>query len=92
MKVAVPMNPTTRLFTVPNFPCLAKIRCYYSTTTEGLETFLNIGRFPHEHPTYRVHDGLLYDSGRIVVPEVSDLRQRVITEHHVTPTAGHSGL
>nr|GEW15858.1 Ty3/gypsy retrotransposon protein [Tanacetum cinerariifolium] len=57
-----------------------------------LQILLSTANSPHEHPTYCVHDGLLYRTGRIVVPAVSDLRQRVITKYHATPTVGHSEL
>nr|GEV15399.1 Ty3/gypsy retrotransposon protein [Tanacetum cinerariifolium] len=93
-KVADPLSrvdePHYLALTMPNFPGLEEIWRFYSTTSEGLQILLSIANSPHEPPTYRVHDDLLYRSGRIVVPAVSDIRQRVITEYHATPTAVHS--
>jgi len=42
--------------------------------------------------TYEFKKGLLYLKGRLFVPDVADLRQKLIQEFHATPLSGHSSL
>lgn len=85
-------DPHVLSFTFPTFPWLEELRRYYSTTPAGLAFLSQIATTPQHFPHHRVHDGLVYYSGRIEIPDVPDLRCRIIAEHHATPMGGHSGL
>lgn len=41
---------------------------------------------------YRVQDGLLYWKGRLVVPAVDTLIQKLLLEYHSSPIGGHAGI
>lgn len=81
-------DPHLLSITSPTFPWLEEICRHYTTTPEGLEFLQQLASSPQQFPLYRVHNGLVYRFGKIVVPNVVDLRQQVIIEHHATPMGG----
>jgi hypothetical protein len=46
---------------------------------------------PQLKPHYTTKGGLLYWKGRVVIPENSELIQKILTENHTSPIGGHSG-
>ena len=40
---------------------------------------------------FRIHDGVLKQGDRLCVPDVTDLRQRILQEAHYTPYNVHPG-
>jgi hypothetical protein len=46
---------------------------------------------PQLKPHYTTKGGLLYWKGRVVIPENSELIQKILQENHTSPIGGHSG-
>jgi hypothetical protein len=47
---------------------------------------------PESMTNYKLHDGLLYFEGRIVIPPTSTLKHEILHEFHASKLAGHSGV
>ena len=41
---------------------------------------------------YSIQGGLLFRNGKVCVPDVDDIRQKVLFECHDVPSAGHPGI
>lgn len=61
---------------------------------EALRTFYRAHpmRITDSQRRYRLHDGLWYSEGRIVVPDDDTIKQMVFHELHDAPTGGHFGV
>ncbi|KAJ9553062.1 hypothetical protein OSB04_017107 [Centaurea solstitialis] len=80
------------MLTTPTFPWLDEVRNFYMSDPEGIRFLSDLAKAPHLQPSYRIHNGLLYHFGRIVIPDITDLRRCLTFEFHASPVGGHSGL
>ena len=60
-----------------------------SSTDSQYQKLLNSKPLPHR---YTINNGLLYCNKRIVIPNDSALRTRLLVEAHDTPLSGHLGI
>ncbi|XP_058742330.1 uncharacterized protein LOC131614797 [Vicia villosa] len=71
---------------------LATLRHFYAKDTAGQSLAQETTGESNISNFYKFHNGLLYFKEKLFIPDIQDLRHRVLQEFHYTPTGGHSGV
>ncbi|KAJ0575909.1 putative nucleotidyltransferase, Ribonuclease H [Helianthus annuus] len=70
---------------------LNEIKQYFTDNPIGVELIKAIETDPLAFPHHLYKDGLVYVSGKILVPPIGNVRERLLQEFHSSPVGGHAG-
>ncbi|XP_058746621.1 uncharacterized protein LOC131619549 [Vicia villosa] len=78
-------------FSSPIPDLLATLQQFYAQDTAG-KLLVTQHTVENKSSLYQFTKGLLYYKDKLFIPDIEDLRLRVLQEFHHTPTGGHSGV
>ncbi|KAJ0483369.1 putative nucleotidyltransferase, Ribonuclease H [Helianthus annuus] len=84
--------PSLLALSYPTAPWLNEIRGYFKDHVLGKQLVQQITTDPTGFPHHSVRDGLVYLHGKILVPPIPTLRDRLLEEFHSSFLGGHSGI
>lgn len=84
--------PTMLALSHPTAPWLEEIKQYFHESEDGQQMVHQITEDPTSFPHHLVRGGLVYLHGKILVPPISTLRNRLLQEFHSSFLSGHSGI
>ena len=73
-------------------PILLRIRAAYEQDHITREALAAATHEPNDNNGYILDQGLLYNQGRLVVPDVVDIKRDILSACHDSPTSGHFGI
>ncbi|XP_058775850.1 uncharacterized protein LOC131650137 [Vicia villosa] len=71
---------------------LTRLRDFYTRDRAGQELLAKLFTDTTDKDNFKVSNGLLLYKNRLFIPDIDQLRTKVLNEFHATPTAGHSGV
>ncbi|XP_076944549.1 uncharacterized protein LOC143615269 [Bidens hawaiensis] len=84
--------PSLLSISYPTTTWLEELRAYYISNKNGSQLVANIKDDPVTFPNDVYQNGLIYIKGKLLVPPISDMRQRTLQEFHSSFVGGHSGV
>nr|GEW41835.1 retrotransposable element Tf2 [Tanacetum cinerariifolium] len=84
-------HPSLFAISFPQATWLLEIKTYFADNKDGKEMVHSILTNKSSFPYHEVRNGLVFIKGRIFVPPLNDIRQRLLGEYHATPLGGHRG-
>ncbi|GKB20453.1 ty3-gypsy retrotransposon protein [Tanacetum coccineum] len=85
-------HPSLFAISFPQATWLSEIKTYFADNKDGKEMVHSILTNKSSFPYHEVRNGLVFIKGRIFVPPLNDIRQRLLGEYHATPLGGHGGI
>nr|GEW83956.1 Ty3/gypsy retrotransposon protein [Tanacetum cinerariifolium] len=85
-------HPSLFAISFPQATWLLEIKTYFADNKDGKEMAHSILTNKSSFPYHEVRNGLVFIKGRIFVPPLNDIRQRLLGEYHATPLGGHGGI
>nr|GEV86475.1 transposon Ty3-G Gag-Pol polyprotein [Tanacetum cinerariifolium] len=87
-----PEPATVLALSTPTATWLNDLRSYYQSNPEG-KSFLE--QLEHQSPSnssHTIHNGLVYNQGRLFIPNIPQLRFLILKEFHNSTLGGHGGI
>lgn len=76
----------------PTATWLDELRAYYRDDPIGCQFFSQTKADPAAFPHHSHHDGLVYMNGKLFIPPIPNLRNRLLQEYHSSFLGGHAGI
>ncbi|PWA92449.1 ribonuclease H-like domain-containing protein [Artemisia annua] len=84
--------PSMLAISYPTATWLDDIRTYFATDPKGREFAASITADPTVFPNHVFRDGLVFISGKLFIPPISQIHDQLLTEFHSSFISGHAGI
>ncbi|GJT99430.1 ty3-gypsy retrotransposon protein [Tanacetum coccineum] len=87
-----PEPATVLALSTPTATWLNDLRSYYQSNPEGKSFFEQLEHQSPLNSPHTIHNGLVYNQGRLFIPNIPQLRFLILQEFHNSTLGGHAGI